>query len=219
MKHLFFSLLLFFVFTSLQAQKKESNQHQFSKDNFLLGEKVKTENEEYYFLLDVLATTNNPLANQQVQGASALSGSSKGLRQGERMLKKKHVYQIYQTLPNRVQQMVQAHSQQSAQGTSASNTQQLPVSTGDFLVAWNDRTKDFGIVTGSILIELRNFSDANDLARDYNLLITHQFKILNNLLIVKAPLEELTRTLSRVQSDNRVDNAELEILENFQYAQ
>ena len=202
-------MLFLVAVASLKAQ-------QFSKDNFLLGDKVRTENEEYYLLMDVLAKIGNVDTQQQA------TGQPLGLGIGERILKQKHIYQIYQTVSEKVYNTMQDSTKQFARAQSAisgNNGIQATNKENNFLVAWNDRTKDFAIVTGSIIIQLKDFSYTNDLISDYNLLETHRFPNLNNLLIVKSSLKELVKTVKNLQVDARVQVAKLEILEDFQVPQ
>lgn len=196
MKGLFLIIFLFFAITALQSQDRSQN---FTHNQFLLGEKLKTENEEYYLLLDVAAKTNEQMQAQPLQA-------------GETMLMKKNVFHIYQTSVTQTQSRTQAAQQ------SASTYQNSSSNTG-VMVAWNKRTKNFGIVTGAIIIELKDFADADSLVRDYHLTETHRFGGFSKLVIAKTSFDGFSTTLSEIKQDHRVQEAQAEVLEHFQVAQ
>jgi hypothetical protein len=159
----------------------------FIGSDFLLGEKLKTENEEYYLLLDVGVKSNRKIASEP-------------LSSGEVMLEKKNIFHIYKVPTSRVA---------DNQNFFANN---------NYRAVWNKRTKNFGILTGTIFLELKNLSDAEELLQTYNLKETHRFQALN-LVVVKIPFEDFTNTIGELKLENMLRSVEAEVLEHFQVPQ
>ena len=202
-------LLYFFVVFTLLAQneKKLSNYKDFIKEHLVMGEKITNKNENYYLLLNVLAQSSN---NNQLQPLGA----------NEQLLVNKGNFQFYQTSKNNVQSKMLAQNKLKTQGANQPRTPNYSVSkTKEFFVAWNERTNKLAIVTGSLLIKMKNFSQSDELVQDYNLLKTHKFGGLNKLVIVKVDVMAINSTIAIIKKDHRVESVQAEILENFDYPQ
>ncbi len=172
-----------------------------------MGEKIANKNENYYLLLNVLAQSSS---NNQLQP----------LGSNEKLLINKGNFQFYQTSKNNVSSKMLAQNKLKAQVANQSSTPNYSVSkTKEFFVAWNERTNKLAIVTGSLLIKMKNFSQRDELVQDYNLLKTHQFGGLNKLVIVKVDVMAINSTIARIKKDYRVESVQAEILENFNYPQ
>ena len=202
-------LLYFFgVFTLLaQNEKKLSNYKNFIKEHLVMGEKIANKNENYYLLLNVLAQSSS---NNQLQP----------LGNNKKLLINKGNFQFYQTSKNNVSSKMLAQNKLKAQVANQPSTPNYSVlKTNEFFVAWNERTNKLAIVTGSLLIKMKNFSQSDELVQDYNLLKTHQFGGLNKLVIVKVDVMAINSTIARIKKDHRVESVQAEILENFNYPQ
>ena len=116
-------------------------------------------------------------------------------------------FDIYQTNSANVQ--TRMHTLSSLQ-----NPQTIGDSTQDFLVVWNDKTKNFGILTGSILIKLKNFTEKEHILQDYQLIEKTQFAHLN-IVVAEVNLIQLINNLTRIRNDSRVSSFELDVIENI----
>lgn len=80
-------------------------------------------------------------------------------------------------------------------------------------VVLNQRTQNLGILTGTIIIKMKNLQEADSLIEDYNLTETLRFDGLLSLVIVKTEISQLNDLLEQIKSDSRIIRATPKILE------
>ena len=193
-KIFYFYIQLFFLLFNFKPIKKKI---------FLVGERIQTTNKDYYLLLNVLAkpiTTSTNATNQN------LTLSNNLLLPNERLLKKEIGFDIYQT--NNVKVQIRRQSLSSLKKESTTNKTKQ-----DSLVVWNNKTRDFGILTGSILIKLKNFQEKDRILQEYQLVEKNQFEQLN-IIFAKVRFNRLISTLDSLRNDSRVSRVEVDIIEN-----
>lgn len=198
-------IIIGFSFSAIAQQKATKiTTNNIVPNNFILGESIKGEHDSYNIVKNAFAlhnssqnTTQNTSNKLKAQSSSSSSSSTSSL------LVKKGGFSFYKGSNSQVQQSTSAKSQQSQ-----------PLSTS-FTVVLNHRTGTLGILTGSILIKLNDFRDADSLIQNYNLTETSRFGGLLKLVIVKTEVAKLNSLLTQISADPRVERAEPEILENF----
>ncbi len=178
-----------------QLSTSKADRSVFSEDEFVLGEAVKGEHDNYYVLKDAFAEHEEAVNKNTDQSATK--------SKNDVYLTKKGGYSFYKK-----------ENWQTAK--DAGHTSELPENSR---VVLNRRTGSLGVVTGSILIKLKDFQDADAIVREYELTETHRFAGLMRLVVVKVPLNQLNAVLARVQADVRIERADPEILENFAQTQ
>lgn len=87
--------------------------------------------------------------------------------------------------------------------------------TMSFPVVLNVRTGQLGIVLGNLVVRLKNMADAEGLASAHGLRINRRFDHLGVVFLTVAMGKGIYATKQRLKADQRVESAEIEILENI----
>ena len=116
------------------------------------------------------------------------------------------------TRPARTQQLLLVHP--SRQG-APSNPGLTSREDGSLPVALNTRTGNLGVVLGTLIVHLRDATDAPAVARDHDLLVASMAWQLS-VAFLKVPVgRDLIAAAAALSSDERVVSAELEVSEGL----
>ena len=88
-----------------------------------------------------------------------------------------------------------------------------------YQLAYSEETKKIVIVTGNIIVHLKNSSDSADIEQDYNLKLVNNFPRINRAFFRLNNQDELAQKIQQLTSDIRINDAYFEMIENFQRAQ
>ena len=88
-----------------------------------------------------------------------------------------------------------------------------------YQLAYSEETKKIVIVTGNIIVHLKNSSDSMDIEQDYNLKLVNNFPRINRAFFRLNNQDELAQKIQQLTSDIRINDAYFEMIENFQRAQ
>ncbi len=88
-----------------------------------------------------------------------------------------------------------------------------------YQLAYSEETKKIVIVTGNIIVHLKNSSDSTDIEQDYNLKLVNNFPRINRAFFRLNNQDELAQKIQQLTSDIRINDAYFEMIENFQRAQ
>jgi len=84
-----------------------------------------------------------------------------------------------------------------------------------FPVVLNERTGQFGVVTGSIAVELTNPGDALAVREDHGIQLKRNYIHLGVAVFEILPGQDLSAVVQGLDADPRVKSAKVEILEHF----
>lgn len=84
-----------------------------------------------------------------------------------------------------------------------------------FPVVLNERTGQFGVVTGSIAVELTDPGDALAIREDHGVQLKRNYRHLGVAVFQTAPGQDLSAVIRGLVADPRVESAEAEIIEHF----
>jgi hypothetical protein len=93
-----------------------------------------------------------------------------------------------------------------------SNLKALPV-------VLNERTKQYGILTGSIIIKFKDFENADKIKNQFNLIESKRYEHLNRIFYKTTPSETMIDMISQIKSAYPDCDIDIEILENFRVPQ
>lgn len=88
-----------------------------------------------------------------------------------------------------------------------------------YQLAYSEETKKIVIVTGNIIVHLKNSSDSMGIEQDYNLKLVNNFPRINRAFFRLNNQDELAQKIQQLTSDIRINDAYFEMIENFQRAQ
>ena len=88
-----------------------------------------------------------------------------------------------------------------------------------YQLAYSAETKKIVIVTGNIIVHLKNSSDSMGIEQDYNLKLVNNFPRINRAFFRLNNQDELAQKIQQLTSDIRINDAYFEMIENFQRAQ
>ena len=88
-----------------------------------------------------------------------------------------------------------------------------------YQLAYSEETKKIVIVTGNIIVHLKNSSDSMGIGQDYNLKLVNNFPRINRAFFRLNNQDELAQKIQQLTSDIRINDAYFEMIENFQRAQ
>ena len=84
-----------------------------------------------------------------------------------------------------------------------------------FPVVINERTGQFGVVTGAITVTLKDGRNAREIRADHGVRLKGVFSQIGIAIYATEPGQDLTVKLQGLAEDPRVEDAQVEILENF----
>ena len=87
-----------------------------------------------------------------------------------------------------------------------------------YQLAYSEETKKIVIVTGNIIVHLKNSSDSMGIEQD-NLKLVNNFPRINRAFFRLNNQDELAQKIQQLTSDIRINDAYFEMIENFQRAQ
>ena len=193
------TLFLFVILYALPLSAQQSTQQ-----GFILGEAVKGEHDSFNIVENVFAVRSPQNNNNQTLQAAGTSSNT------DLLVAQKGGFLFYKSDNNQAQALSQSQAQTQTQTTT--NTT-LPA------VVFNNRTGDLGLITGTVIVKLKNFADADNLVRDYNLKETHRFGGILRRVFFKTELAQLNNLILEIKADPRTESVVPEILEHFHVPQ
>ena len=100
----------------------------------------------------------------------------------------------------------------SDQSQLNSNIETLPV-------VFNERTNQYGILTGSLIIKFKDFENADRIMNQYNLIESKRYQHLNRVIYKLTPSETMIDMVSEIKSAYPYCEIDIEVLENFRVSQ
>lgn len=161
------------------------------KQDLIQGKNFQGEHEQYVHLPELRA--------EKEQSATAIVQTT--TKDSRQILNKKGGFIIYKT-----DQLMEKVSSGEEQNINAK------------AVVWNERTKQYGIVTGVIKVAFYNSEDAENFADDFSAVLIRNYARIKFAYYQTDEGVDLVEVAERMTQDKRTKNAYPEILENFMVA-
>ncbi len=85
-----------------------------------------------------------------------------------------------------------------------------------YQLAFNTRTKRAAVVTGQIVVQLMKGASVQSIADDYGLSVSADYSHINRAFYTTTYVDELMDKVELLKSDQRINDAYLDILENLE---
>lgn len=105
--------------------------------------------------------------------------------------------------------------QQKISSNRADSRSKVSVKSNTFPVVVNQRTNQFAIVLGTINVKVYQSDIVEEIADDFDLNIKKQFKHLRRVIFNVEDINAILDICTKLRKDNRVQSAELELLEHI----
>ena len=185
---------------SFQGKEQNKDTNIFAKD-LVKGDTFKSGKESYQILPELYSVSGE--RKSSVLKKAALSQIHE--QKSGSHLKNKGKFSIYK-------------SARTEKGMSSSLSPKELNDTKLYPIVLNSRTGDVGIVTGTIIVKVADIEDADYLATEYNLLVAKSYERLNLVFFTTPTDQDIVKAKEALESDSRVNEATIEILERFNNA-
>ena len=164
---------------------------------FTKGKQFKSQKETYSFLPDVISAKEIQIEKvTKIESSNQTNRSAKHTVIEQDIIQKKGKYIIFK----------------SGLSQLNSNLKALPV-------VLNERTNQYGILTGSIIIKFKNFDIADEIRDQFNLIESKRYEHLNRIFYKTTPSETMIDMISQIKSAYPDCDINIEVLENFRVPQ
>ena len=182
---------------SKEVNQKQELKHKNTISNLIKGNQFSSRKEVYSFLPEVISAKSI-----QVEKVSEISASKSS------NLTSKHAVLEQDVIQNKGNFIIF----RSGLSQLNSNSNTLPV-------VLNERTNQYGILTGTIIIKFKDFDNADLIKDQFDLIESKRYQHLNRVFYKTTPSEAIIDTVSQIKSDFPDCDVEIEVLENFMVPQ
>ena len=178
---------------SKEVSKKQELKRKNTLSNLNKGKSFHSQNGNYVFLPEVLSAQKQQVVKVEKivsQSQSIVSGKHAVIEQDVIQAKERHI--IFK----------------SGQSQLDANTKTLPV-------VLNERTNQYGILTGTVIIKFKDMNNADLVKNQFSLTESKRYIRLNRIVYQTTPSEAIVDLASQIKSNFPECEVEIEVLENF----
>lgn len=195
---LLFLLILSLLPTAYANENNPLTRKSLAKQSMLnqlnKGEEIVINNERYVFLPDVHSRKQEPISNDKSRTSNSIPTSLLGMKGN---------FGIYQGSPSHLANQNKKSLKRNSETSDS------------YSVLLNQRTQQFAVVLGSLLVILQNLDDAEAIAEDFDLSLKNRYPHIHLAIYQPDKPESLFDIMQKLKKDPRVKSVEPELLEHI----